>query len=250
MENCYEILGVQPNATAAEIRRAYRLKAKELHPDSTGSDESTGQFRLLVKAYEILSDARQRSLFDESYFYRKQAKKYKGAESFDYRKWLLNRFDMESRAKLIFFDLLHFREDDAVREFVEMSKNHSNFSLADWFTREDFMDYGFILCEELVLRQEYYDAFNLLEQIIKMEYSFHYFRFFFPEVMDLARSVLKFRMEGNVKDELCLDAWERALDLGFGKNDDVFFLSKMAETYRKMGDERTARICEEAAVKL
>lgn len=250
MENCYEILGVQPNATAAEIRRAYRLKAKELHPDSTGSDESTGQFRLLVKAYEILSDARQRSLFDESYFYRKQAKKYKGTESFDYRKWLLNRFDMESRAKLIFFDLLHFREDDAVREFVEMSKNHSNFSLADWFTREDFMDYGFILCEELVLRQEYYDAFNLLEQIIKMEYSFHYFRFFFPEVMDLARSVLKFRMEGNVKDELCLDAWERALDLGFGKNDDVFFLSKMAETYRKMGDERTARICEEAAVKL
>ena len=83
-----------------------------------------------------------------------------------------------------------------------------------------------------------------------MEYSFHYFRFFFPEVMDLARSILKFRMEGNVKDELCLDAWERALDLGFGKNDDVFFLSKMAETYRKMGDERTARICEEAAVKL
>ena len=250
MENCYEILGVQPNATAAEIRRAYRLKAKELHPDSTGSNESAGQFRLLVKAYEILSDARQRSLFDESYFYRKEAKKYKGSESFDYRKWLLNRFDMESRAKLIFFDLLHFREDDAVREFVEMSKNHSNFSLADWFTREDFMDYGFILCEELVLRQEYYDAFNLLEQIIKMEYSFHYFRFFFPEVMDLARSVLKFRMEGNVKDELCLDAWERALDLGFGKNDDVFFVSKMAETYRKMGDERTARICEEAAVKL
>ena len=226
------------------------LQAKELHPDSTGSNESAGQFRLLVKAYEILSDARQRSLFDESYFYRKEAKKYKGSESFDYRKWLLNRFDMESRAKLIFFDLLHCREDDAVREFVEMSKNHSNFSLADWFTREDFMDYGFILCEELVLRQEYYDAFNLLEQIIKMEYSFHYFRFFFPEVMDLARSILKFRMEGNVKDELCLDAWERALDLGFGKNDDVFFLSKMAETYRKMGDERTARICEEAAVKL
>ena len=75
MENCYEILGVQPNATAAEIRRAYRLKAKELHPDSTGSNESAGQFRLLVKAYEILSDARQRSLFDESYFYRKEAKK-------------------------------------------------------------------------------------------------------------------------------------------------------------------------------
>lgn len=91
--------------------------------------------------------------------------------------------------------------------------------------REDFMDYGFILCEELVLHEEYYDAFVLLEQIIRMEYSFSYFRLFFPEVMDLARTVLKYRLEGNVADELCLDAWERALELNFGNSDDSFFFA-------------------------
>lgn len=250
MEDCYKILGVSPNACAAEIRRAYRRKAKEFHPDSTGLPETAEKFQKLAKAYKILSDSRRRALFDESFFYRNHTKAYKAKSSFDYRKWLISRDDEESRSKLIFFDLMHHREDDAVAEFKRMSVNHSNFRLAKWFSREDFMDYGYILCEELVLREEFYDAFILLEQIILMENRYSYFKLFFPEVMDLARSILKFRLEGKVCDELALDAWERALDLGFGKKDDAFFLRKMAVVYAKMGDEKTARICEDEAFRL
>ena len=90
----------------------------------------------------------------------------------------------------------------------------------------------------------------LLEQIICMERTFEYFRLFFPEVMDLTRTILKYRLDGKIDDELALDAWERALELGFGNRDDAFFLQKMAGAYRRMGDERTARICEEEAVRL
>ena len=250
MEDCYKILGVRRNATAAEIKRAYRIKAKQLHPDSSGG-ETTEAFRALVQAYETLSDVRQRSLFDESFFMRSASKvRRRHADSFDYRRWLLAREDEESRSKLIFFDLMHGREDDAVAEFKRMSINHAGFRLARWFTREDFMDYGFILAEELVLRQEYYDAFVLLEQIIRMERSYSYFKLFFPEVQDLARTVLKYRLEGKIADELALDSWERALELGFGKSDDAFFLRKMSDAYRRMGDERTARICEQEALRL
>ena len=67
MINCYKILGVRQDATAAEIKKAYRLKAKEFHPDTSHSADSE-KFRQLVKAYEILSDARQRSIFDASFF--------------------------------------------------------------------------------------------------------------------------------------------------------------------------------------
>ena len=250
MENPYKILGVPTNATAAEIKRAYRAKAKLLHPDASKS-ETTEKFRLLVAAYETLSDACQRSLFDESYFMQRGYRRYREhVDSFDYRTWLLARKDEQSRAKLIFFDLMHSREDDAVAEFKRMNIEHIGFRLAKWFSREDFMDYGFILAEELVLRQEYYDAFLLLEQIIRMEYSFGYFRHFFPEVLDLARLVLKTRIEGKISDELSLDAWERALDLRFGKKDDAFFLRKMALAYRRLGDAKTARACEEAAFKM
>ena len=124
------------------------------------------------------------------------------------------------------------------------------FRLSRWFTREDFMDYGFILAEELVLRQEYYDAVILLDQIIRMEYSFNYFKVFFPEVKSLARHILKNNIENAVNDELAIDAWERALELNFGKTDDVYFLQKMADAYERIGDSTTARVCREESMRL
>lgn len=247
MENCYEILGVRPDATAAEIRKAYRKKAKELHPDISKNPESE-EFLKVVQAYKILSDARGRKIFDESSVLHRYSKKKH--REFNYREWLLSREDEESRAKLIFFDLMHSREDDAVAEFKRMSMHHADFSLKRWFTREDFMDYGYILAEELVLRSEFYDAIILLEQIIRMEYTFSYFRLFFPDVLDFTRSILKRQIEENMSDELALDVWERALDLGFGKTDDTFFLAKMAEAYDRLGDPKTAEICRSEASKL
>ena len=132
MENCYKILGVSSSATAAEIKRAYRQKVKELHPDTSKSPDDVEEFRRVVKAYEILSDVQRRAMFDVSYgaMGRRYAKEEKN-DSFDYRSWLLARADNESRAKLIFFDLLHGREDLSVEEFVRMTSEHADFSLAD-----------------------------------------------------------------------------------------------------------------------
>ena len=243
MINCYQVLGVRQDATAAEIKKAYRNKAKVFHPDASGTKNSE-KFQELVRAYEILSDRRQRSIFDESFFTRNAFTK-NTRSSFDYYTWLSERTDEESRAKLIFFDLMHNREDEAVEEFKRMSMNHANFSLKHWFTREDFMDYGYILAEELVLRQEYFDAVNLLEQIIRMEYSYEYFRLFFPEVLSFTLGILKNHIDKVISDELALDVYERALDLGFSKNDNIFFLSKMAEEYGRLGDERMKEVCME-----
>ncbi len=250
MQDCYKILGVSHSASLSEIRRAYRLKAKELHPDITHDDAEA--FKELVKAYETLSNTKSRSLFDESYAYKNYGPRSStgSRESFDYRKWLLERNDDESRAKLIFYDLTNHNEEEAVAEFKRMNMSKINFRLSQWFTREDFMDYGFILSEELIIRQEYYDAVILLDQIIRMNYSYNYFKLFFPEVKNLLRFVLRNNIEGHINDELAIDAWEKALDLQYSKDDDSFFLSKMADAYERIGDIRTARICREEATRL
>lgn len=247
MENYYQILGIRPDATVAEIRKAYRRKVKEFHPDRTGK-ETSAEFQLVVKAYRILSAERSEKFFDNNPFYHKSTKKNR--KEFDYREWLSVREDEESRSKLIIFDLLHGREDDAVAEFKRMSMNHADFSLKKWFTREDFMDYGYILAEELYFRSEYYDAIILLEQIIRMEYSFPYFRLFFPDVLEFTVNILKRHIEGKIDDELAIDVWERALELRLGKSEDTFFLLKMAEAYQRLGDSHTAEICREEAARL
>jgi curved DNA-binding protein CbpA len=50
----YEILGVSSNATLSEIKRAFRIRAKELHPDVNKSPNAHEQFILLLEAYEYL----------------------------------------------------------------------------------------------------------------------------------------------------------------------------------------------------
>ena len=249
MKDFYKILGVRKEATLAEIKRAYREKVKNLHPDLTGDHTLRDEFNEVVHAYRVLADAHQRSIFDESFFFKAKANPHK-ADSFDYYKWLSGRDDYESRAKLIFYTLMHNREDEAVAEFKRMQMEHTDFTLKDFFTREDFMDYGYILAEELVIRAEYYDAFILLEQIIKMEYSYSYFYIFFPEVIDFTLTILKRNIDRVISDELALDVYERALDLELGKTNDAFFLRKMSEEYRRLGDISTAEICLQESVKM
>ena len=241
MQDLYEVLGVRKNATLSEIKRAYREKVKLLHPDISGDVSHADEFNRVVQAYRVLSDARQRSIFDESYAMRTTYRQK--VDSFDYYKWLSEREDEESRAKLIFYTLMHQKEDEAVAEFKRMQMTHADFSLKKWFTRDDFMDFGYILCEELAIRGEYYDAFLLLEQIIQMEYSYNYFNLFFPEVIEFTLEILHKNIDLTISDELALDVYERALDLNFGKKEDRFFFKKMSEEYRRLGDYAVADIC-------
>lgn len=70
MNNFYKILGIRENATLAEIKRAYREKVKILHPDLSGDITHKDEFDEVVKAYRVLSDQRQRNIFDESFLRR------------------------------------------------------------------------------------------------------------------------------------------------------------------------------------
>ncbi|GAA0137016.1 hypothetical protein YSY43_38570 [Paenibacillus sp. YSY-4.3] len=62
----YAQLGVSRQATAAEIRQAYRKLAKRYHPDvNPGNAEAEAKFKLIVEAYETLSDEQLRAAYDE-----------------------------------------------------------------------------------------------------------------------------------------------------------------------------------------
>jgi molecular chaperone DnaJ len=60
----YELLGVTRDASADEIKRAFRRLARELHPDVSEAPDAEHRFREVVEAYEVLSNSERRELYD------------------------------------------------------------------------------------------------------------------------------------------------------------------------------------------
>ncbi len=63
-KDLYEVLGVSRDATEADIKKAFRRKARELHPDVNKAPDAEDQFKELNEAYDVLSDANKRAQYD------------------------------------------------------------------------------------------------------------------------------------------------------------------------------------------
>ena len=63
----YELLGVNKNATDEELKKAFRKKAKQYHPDANpnNKEEAEKKFKEVNEAYEVLSDSQKRKMYDQ-----------------------------------------------------------------------------------------------------------------------------------------------------------------------------------------
>ena len=60
-EGYYKALGIPPTASADEVKRAFRERARDLHPDRNRTRDTTAEFQKLSAAYEVLKDPKKRA---------------------------------------------------------------------------------------------------------------------------------------------------------------------------------------------
>jgi len=215
MTSYYEFLEIGENASSREIKKAFREKAKRLHPDIAG-DVAAADMRKLLSAYETLSDKNRRFEYDR--VYRRFSEKYHGEQAFDYRSFLRERKDdPESQAKLIFFELFHLEEDEAIS--IWEAQGGLDFPMEKYLDREDWMDCTYILAEELVKRDFCFEAFALLVKLVREERRQPYFRHFMQDVETFLKELVRLRLRKTVDEETYLECMEVLLDLGFSSRD-------------------------------
>jgi len=65
MDDHYEALGLEPDATPEQIKKAFKALALQYHPDQHPSPIAAAIFRRIHEAYKVLSDPEQRRRYDE-----------------------------------------------------------------------------------------------------------------------------------------------------------------------------------------
>jgi curved DNA-binding protein CbpA len=221
MENYYSLLGVGRNASETDIKKAFREKAKRLHPDIAGKGCET-EMRRLLAAYQTLIDYERRFKYDRAY------DRFIGKISFDYRVFLKKQNDPESVAKLIFFDFLHLEDDEAIELWTKAGG--PNFRMEAYLDREDWMDCAFILAEELDRRGRPWEAFTLLTALVREERRKPYFRHFMEEVTTLLGELVRLRLRAAVDRETWAECLAVLLGLGFPQRLEKRWRKSLEET--------------------
>ena len=232
MVNYYEVLGLEPTCTAGDIKRSFRKKAKELHPDlrSFNRQVSDEQMRALLDAYDTLINPEKRSDYDRIAF------TYFRKSRFNYREYLKTRKeDPFFRSKLIFYDLLNSEYDEALELYEGLSAQSEECSLEYYLGHEDYMDCLFLMAEALEKKGEFIRACELYKRVCVLEIKQPYFHHFMDEVVERLRSITCFKMVACLPAQTSIKYIKDMIRFNFSRKDNAFFYKKIAEIYCTLG---------------
>jgi curved DNA-binding protein CbpA len=225
LTNYYDLLGVNQESSSSQIKKAFREKAKLLHPDIAGSAQAEAM-RKLLSAYEILSSPERRYEYDRAYL------RFVKKAGFNYHAWLNEQDDPESQAKLIFFELLHLEEEQAIA--VWRKNGGLDFRLDKFLDKEDWMDCQYILAEELDKRGFSFEAFRLSAAVLAEERCRPYFKIFTVEIEKFIKNLVRHKLQRQLDKETWIDCMETMVSLGFSVRDEKRYMRSMADTLEKL----------------
>ncbi len=161
-QNHYKVLGVETDSDFAAIKKAYYRRVKECHPDLFGGSKSKEEeFKILVLAFDILSDPDKRKKFDES--------SSLGTNITEMMEYVYDGFS-----------IMDTDVDDTLEEFIVGNKPPENTSLATLFSDLQRTDV-FITFREgknYFAREKYRSALHFFTKAVELSPSNIIYRYY------------------------------------------------------------------------
>ena len=236
MIDYYALLRVDAAASEGEVRAAFRRMVKKCHPDLNRRRGKWAhrQMKMLLAAYEILSDADKRAVYD------RRLSHYVDSQRDPYRDRLAARDDPESRARLILYDLLEGNEGDAIATYEAMRERIPGYDVAHHLPPKDWMDCKFLLGEGYERRKAFTRALELYEAIYHSRHAGAHYRHYLEEVTDRIRNLCCRDLARKATPEEALEYYRRALKLRLKRSQRAFVHKKMAECLYELGEREEA----------
>ncbi|MBN2532573.1 MAG: J domain-containing protein [Spirochaetales bacterium] len=235
MRDYYNILGIHENSSLREIKRSFRKKAKELHPDikNSGNNHSDEAMRILIKAYKVLSDPEKRKEYDRILSQSRPSR-------FNYREFLKNRkHDLKSQSKLIFFDLLYDHPEEAL-ELYDYLNLIPAYNLKNYLEYGDYLECIFLLAEELEKKGNYRKAFEFLKKIYLYEQECAFFKHYIDEIIERLIGLVCLKIVKKEPPECSIMYIKELLAFNFSQKDNALLYKKLAEVYLNQGEKDRA----------
>jgi curved DNA-binding protein CbpA len=234
LRDYYEVLGVSRDSSLNQIKKAFRKKAKMLHPDLLETHiQSSEEICLLLKAYKVLGDPEKREEYDRIAAHIVPSK-------FGYREFLKKRkYDLECQSKLVFFDLLHDHTEEALNLFEYLNMIPA-FNLKNYLDYGDYLECIFLLAEELEKRGSYIKAFQFLKKIYIYELNRPFFRHFIEEIVERLVHIACYKITKKESPWNSIDYINDLLTFNFSSKDNALLYKRLAELYLEIGNKQQA----------
>jgi len=240
-KNYYRILNVGRYAARSDIRRSFRRLAKKYHPDTTHLEPGLAEahMRILLEAYRILMDEEKRAAYDLRF----RVSLSRGGNSYVDR-LRARKDDPYSRALLVLYRLLEGKRDEALRLYAHLEPllEGGRAGLRQLLGFGDYLDFVFLLAEAHEGRGDFSRAAELYEEAYREDLKWNYFRRFRAELKHRIRTVYCRHLARQAEPARALFLYRHLLDnYSFPRQEQAYFLKKIAECHYELGDLSSAR---------
>ena len=244
--NYYQTLEIGRDATAREIKRAYRKLAKRYHPDKNPDRIAFAEqmFREVCNAYDVLQDEKRKSDYDR--ILQNIERQKKSYESYFER---LNRLNQDyAKLELLFQALLHQNYETGISMYEQLcrrcEKKGTKWCIDDFFNYEDSRDCEFLIAEAYQNlgfsngggsvsegNRKLEQAMQIYESLLSAEGRRPCFKHFIKEVKERLKRIYLYRYSVEGHHQMCQIPLSKIRALKLPKRETAWMYKKIAEFY-------------------